>query len=133
MDAEPWCHILVVDGNAQLCEHARAALAASGYTVVCARNARDALRLASVRMPELLLTAVTLADSSGLDLASRLREVSPSMAVVYMSTASDAVQVGGALDARSGSLWKPFVPARLVEAIDALVGPRFGRVAAGGQ
>jgi two-component system cell cycle sensor histidine kinase/response regulator CckA len=84
-DPRPAC-VLVVDDDARLREMAGRVLDVSGYAAVLAGTAFEALDLAR-RRPDInvALIDVQLPDMNGLDLATELRRVAPSVRVVFMS------------------------------------------------
>jgi CheY-like chemotaxis protein len=116
--------VLIVDEDERIHDQAKTVLLALGYEVVCVANVADALRHCARSMPDLLLTAVVLPDSSGLELASQLRKVSANLAVVYMSGASDPIRIGGPLHAASSSVRKPFGADQLAGEVVRLRPPR---------
>jgi DNA-binding response OmpR family regulator len=125
--------VMIVDEDEQIHEQAKAVLLALGYDVDCATNVADALRHAARNMPDLLLTAVVLPDSSGLELASQLRKVSENLAVVYMSGAADPIRIGGPLHAASSSIRKPFGAEQLAGEVVRLMPPRAVKSARNGS
>ena len=86
-------------------------LEASGYTVVEAEDAPDAIRLAE-REPDaidLLLTDVIMPEISGPELANRLRGRMPRLKVLYMSGyPGDFIARHGVSDTETPYLHKPF-------------------------
>jgi CheY-like chemotaxis protein len=118
--------ILLVEDDAALRALALDVLRESGYTVLEARDGREAL-LVLDRHPgpiHLLLTDVVMPRMGGRALAERLAALRPEMAVLYMSGYSEmAVARDGVLDPGTAFLAKPFSPARLAgkvrEVLDA--------------
>ncbi len=78
--------VLVVDDDLRLREMAARLLAHAGYAAVIAGSAAEALAVVPTR-PEInvALIDVVLPDMSGLDLASRLRQLAPGLRVAFMS------------------------------------------------
>lgn len=66
----------------------------SGYTVLEARNAGEALLICeqSQQPIQLMVTDIVLPMMSGLQLAKRLKELHPELAVLYMSGYTDELQ-----------------------------------------
>jgi PAS domain S-box-containing protein len=79
--------ILLVEDAEPLRVLAREFLAGSGYTVLEARNGKEALQIAghTESRIHLLLTDVVMPEIGGRQLAEQLRERDPQMAVLYMS------------------------------------------------
>jgi two-component system cell cycle sensor histidine kinase/response regulator CckA len=112
-------------------ELTRTVLAAKGYTVVEARNAEEAERLAESNGAKihLLLTDVIMPGISGRELAKRILARQPSMRVLYMSGYTyNVIAQGGTLERGVSFLQKPFTPSALVEKVrdvlDAVVPAR---------
>jgi PAS domain S-box-containing protein len=123
--------ILLVEDEPDLRELTRTVLAAKGYTVVEARNAEEAERLAESNGAKihLLLTDVIMPGISGRELAKRILARQPSMRVLYMSGYTyNVIAQGGTLERGVSFLQKPFTPSALVEKVrdvlDAVVPAR---------
>jgi two-component system, cell cycle sensor histidine kinase and response regulator CckA len=85
--------VLIVDGDRHAGGQLAAVLRARGYQVLSVTTADAALRIAGDRGTaiDLLLTDVRMPEMSGPELAGRLLEQRPSMAVMYMSSQSSDV------------------------------------------
>lgn len=109
------------------------ALRTRGYVVLPAENAGQALRLTQQQGDRirLVLTDVVLPGTSGLELAARLRCLTPDLKVIYMSGKTDVVSIGGNLDDVSDFLKRPFSVSDLIGKVSGLLGaPREDRSAA---
>ncbi len=113
-DAEPLRGtetILLVEDEDILRKLIKNALEMNGYTVIEARNSREALMMCE-RYPEaihLMLTDVVMPQMSGRELAQRLAKLRPEIKVIYMSGyAEDVLFRQGVLDASIMFLQKPF-------------------------
>ena len=108
--------ILVVDDDEKVRELIGAVLARTGYRVLEAENAGEALMI-SEQHPEtihLLLTDVVMPRIGGRTLAERLVRARPDIKVVFMSGyADDLVKLQGVLEAGAAFIAKPVVPATL--------------------
>jgi len=100
----------------------------SGYRVLSASRGEDAIHLALKQADEidLLLTDVVMPETSGKEVADRLRELRPGLRVVFMSGYTDeAIVHHGVLDSNVEFIQKPFTPNALVrkvrEVLDAEV------------
>jgi CheY-like chemotaxis protein len=111
----------------------RQSLERFGYHVLEASDGQAALELMQTHGPEvsLVLTDVVMPRMSGVELASRLREVRPGQRVLFMSGyTEDMVARHGLLEAGALLLEKPFTAEALARKVrDAMVGqemPRLG-------
>ncbi len=103
--------ILLAEDEAHLRNLVRQALQNQGYTVLVARDGKEALRLAEryAGPIHLLLTDVVMPGMSGHELADRLAPVRPEIKVVYMSGhTEDAILRHGVSGHRTAFLQKPF-------------------------
>jgi DNA-binding NarL/FixJ family response regulator len=83
---------LLVDDNAALLSSARTLLDQQGVTIVgTASTSAEALGLAAVLRPDVVLVDIGLGDESGFDLARRLAESNgDAVAVIMISTAAES-------------------------------------------
>jgi PAS domain S-box-containing protein len=121
--------ILLVEDQPMLREMIHEGLEAVGCSVISASTGREALALASdAGEIDLLLTDVVMPGMSGRELAERIRENRPDLAVLFMSGySSDVISKEGVLDQGIDLMNKPFTMDSLMERIRALLG-RPGRV-----
>jgi DNA-binding NtrC family response regulator len=85
-----------------------------GHTVICARDASEALEIASVESLDLVLCDLKLPGLSGLELVRQLRELHPDLPCILITGHGGAEQSIEAL--RAGAFWyleKPFEQASL--------------------
>ncbi len=122
--------VLLVEDDEIVRALAREALERAGYTVLEARDGREALAIAERhRGPiHLLLTDVVMPGMSGPEVAGRLTAARAGLKVLFMSGYTDnAIGQRGVLDPGTALLPKPFTPAQLTrklrEVLDA-PGPR---------
>ncbi|MDE3171870.1 MAG: response regulator, partial [Gemmatimonadota bacterium] len=112
--------ILLVEDNAGLHKLVSRLLTSAGYTVLGARDGREALRLLEERMQpiHLLLTDVVMPQMGGRQLVEQLSAVAPDLKVLYMSGYSDDTIVRhGLLDSATPFLNKPFTRAELLQKV----------------
>ncbi len=94
--------LLLVDGDAALCETLAKALGARGFEVRVAHTAKQASRLVDDDPPQYAVIALKLPDASGLKLISALRALGPHMRIVVLTaypsirTAIEAIKLGAA-------------------------------------
>jgi PAS domain S-box-containing protein len=103
--------ILLVEDEQGVRNLAREYLEQTGYVVLEAENARDALEIARKHSGaiDLLLTDVVMAGKSGRQLAAEMQELRPEVKVLYMSGYTDeAIVHHGLLGREMVLLQKPF-------------------------
>jgi two-component system cell cycle sensor histidine kinase/response regulator CckA len=120
--------ILLVEDDDQVRSVARSILSKSGYHIIEARNAGEAV-LQSDQYPRvihLLLSDVVMPQMSGPELAKRLATTRPEMAVLCMSGyTDDSIVRHGVLDAHIAYLQKPITPEALTAKVrEVLESPR---------
>jgi PAS domain S-box-containing protein len=112
--------VLLVEDEDGVRMLARLVLQTNGYTVLEARNGREALALAEgyARPIHLLLSDVVMPQTSGREVADRLQATRPALRVLYISGyADDAIVHHGVLDPGLAFLQKPFTPAALARKV----------------
>ena len=108
--------ILLVEDDDQVRAVALAILRKSGYVVIEARTAGEALMHSEVHpsVIHLLVSDVVMPQVSGPELAKRLAKARPEMKVLYMSGYTDDSMVRhGVVEAQIAYLQKPLTPATL--------------------
>ena len=106
--------VLVVEDEPEIVRFLRASLTSAGYELLIAGNARDALREASTRSPDLMILDLGLPDLDGTDVIRRLREWSR-MPVIVLSARGQERDKVEALDAGADDyLTKPFAVGELL-------------------
>jgi PAS domain S-box-containing protein len=112
--------ILLVEDQEQVRAVAHAILKRSGYRVLVAQHAAEALLLCEVRSEpiHLLLTDVVMPHMSGAELAKRAVAERPELKVLYMSGyTDDSVVRHGILESEMAFLQKPFTPETLTRKV----------------
>ncbi len=84
--------ILIVDDNATNLKLARVLLEDAGYDVVCASDAREALRELEQRIPDLVLVDIALPDIDGLTLTRQLRADPRYASLIIVALSAYAMQ-----------------------------------------
>jgi two-component system KDP operon response regulator KdpE len=116
---EPKTRILVVDDEVEIRRSLRTALAANGFDVVEAGNARDAAIQAASYNPDLLLIDLGLPDRDGLLLIRELRQWCRAPILILSARGREDEKVRG-LDAGADDyLTKPFGVAELLARVRA--------------
>lgn len=98
-----------------------------GYKVLSTAHSIDAIELMKKHQNEVavVVTDLILPEIGGSQLASKLREISPKIRVIFISGYSDeAVQPTGITTAADAFLQKPFTPNHLAETIRTVLQPR---------
>ena len=111
--------VVIVDDHARFRTTARRALERDGWNVVGeAADGASALDAAAALAPDVVVLDVGLPDMSGLEVARRLRDGSPGLAVVVVSTrdSADYRELAVANGAR-GFLAKAELNGRALEAL----------------
>jgi two-component system cell cycle sensor histidine kinase/response regulator CckA len=98
-----------------------------GYEVTEATSGEEALRIAEAggKQFDLLITDAVMGRISGPQLASRLRELQPTLKVLFLSGyPQDAVTRHGVLEPGSAFLQKPFSPVALARSVRDVLGEK---------
>jgi CheY-like chemotaxis protein len=77
--------VLVVDDESVIAETVAAILSRSGYAVMTAYDAPEAMEIALLSPPELLITDVSLPGMSGIELAITVRRIFPDCKILLFS------------------------------------------------
>jgi nitrogen-specific signal transduction histidine kinase len=112
--------ILLVEDQEDVRTLTREALQLAGYTVLEARNGREALQVSAppAAAPDLLLTDVAMPRMGGRALADQLAARYSGLRVLYMSGhTDDAIVHHGVLDPGTDVLPKPFTPETLAKRV----------------
>jgi CheY-like chemotaxis protein len=111
--------VLLVEDQDEVRALARAALEASGYQVLEARNGPEALALAQQHTGplHLVITDVVMPKMSGRQVAEQLAVLCPGIKVLYCSGYTDETVVRHGVPAGTVFLQKPFTPATLARKV----------------
>lgn len=126
--------VLIVEDQRSSAEGLRRLLSCRGHQVRTSLRASDAIEQGAAFRPDLLITDCDLRDSlNGFDVAKRLREAVPSVAVVFV-TGMPRDMVEGSVAKIEGAqlLTKPIDFDRLADVVEAIVPPCFLDEAPGG-
>jgi len=113
--------ILLAEDEESLRKLTRTALEKIGYTILEAKDAFEAVKLASQTnsVIDLLLTDIVMPGRSGPELAGDLAAARPEMKVLFMSGYTDgAIAAHGVLESGISILRKPFTRHQLIQSIE---------------
>jgi CheY-like chemotaxis protein len=114
--------IMLVEDEDVVRELVATILEEEGYVVVSAASPRQALRLLEVVRPDLLLTDVVMPEMNGMELARRVLEQQPGIAVLYTSGyAADVVTDRNVLGPADAFIQKPYPAAALTDMVRRLL------------
>jgi two-component system, cell cycle sensor histidine kinase and response regulator CckA len=112
--------ILLAEDEPQVRKLAREMLEMSGYKVIEAETAGDALIIAEKQGDNisLLLTDVVMPIMSGKELADRVQKAKPKIKVLYMSGyTANVIAQEGILDGSTNFMQKPFTLSRIAKKV----------------
>ncbi|MFN2563687.1 MAG: PAS domain S-box protein [Gemmatimonadaceae bacterium] len=112
--------ILLVDDEDAVRSSARRALERAGYDVISATDGSDALRLFTEHDGgiHMVITDVVMPGLSGRELIGRLKIMSPSLPVLFVSGyTEEGVRRQGVLEPGAAYLEKPFTPEKLLRKV----------------
>jgi PAS domain S-box-containing protein len=120
--------VLLVEDDAAIRALLRTTLASAGYTVLEAGDGEEALAVAAAHggALDLLVTDVVMPRMRGVELARRLGEAHPRMAVLYMSGYAETFHQSGPEEPGGTFMQKPFSPDVLLERMRELLDARPG-------
>jgi DNA-binding response OmpR family regulator len=119
--------VLLVEDEEFLRDLAGDVLECAGHRVLKARDAEAAIASFQrySKIVDLLLTDVVLPGKSGRELAKQMRELRPSLKVMFVSGYAENIAVRSRIGAPDTSyLQKPFSADSLLERVDQLLGAR---------
>ena len=119
-------HVLLVEDDDHFASMIQRALATFGYTVVRARNGREALDIYDPRIVNLVLTDVLMPSMEGIELIMALRKINPKVKIIAMSGGGrNRPEAYLAITERMGvvkTLAKPFPLDELQRAVQECIG-----------
>lgn len=113
--------ILLVDDDPQLIRLVRANLETMGYRVLVAMDARSALQLLDMEMPELIVLDIMLPETDGFELCQRIREFSGVPIIMLTAKVEDVDKVKGLKLGADDYVTKPFNAQELLARIEAVL------------
>jgi CheY-like chemotaxis protein len=123
-------HIFVVDDEKAIAETLAIILRQSGFVATSFTNPLDALEMAPIRSPGLLLSDVVMPPFSGVDLAIQIKEKCPNCKILLFSGQAEIIDLLTAARKQGHDfplVAKPIHPADLILRIRELICTRFPR------
>jgi signal transduction histidine kinase len=117
--------VLVVEDEPAVREITARILRRGGYSVLAAASGPEALSLITGREFDVLLTDLVMPEITGMELAQRVQQAHPGVAVLFMSGYSqDVLGPRGALEEGVPLIQKPFAATELLKAVRAVIAAR---------
>jgi len=91
-------NVLVVDDDPAIAELVETALAEEGYRTAAASNVADAVSTLQGGTFNLAVLDVYLPDGTGLELAAKLKGISPKLPVIIITGTPDSENIGKSVD-----------------------------------
>ncbi len=116
--------ILVADDETHILNVVSLKLRNAGFKVICARDGQEALDLARLQVPDLLITDYHMPYLSGLELCQKLREDPRLAGIPAIMLSARGYHLDPADTERSGidrMLSKPFSPRELLASVDEIL------------
>ena len=113
--------ILIVDDNVSLTKTMSLILKRKGYTVVIARDGRDAIEKSKDRFFDITFMDIRMPVMNGVDVYKKIREVRPETVVVMMTAYAVEDMIQEALQAGAyGVIYKPLDMEETLKLIDEI-------------
>ncbi|MBX7256216.1 MAG: PAS domain S-box protein [Candidatus Hydrogenedentes bacterium] len=115
--------ILLVEDTEQTLFIIQTILRSYGYTVIGRTNGEDAIKVANEygRALSLLIIDVVMPSMNGMEVAKRVRALTPETRVLFISGYTDKAPIPVSNDNKTAFLPKPFTPSTLVRHVRALL------------
>jgi two-component system KDP operon response regulator KdpE len=113
--------ILLVDDDPQLIRLVRANLESVGYKVLPALDARSALKLIDMEMPDMIILDIMLPETDGYELCQRIREFASIPIIMLTAKVEDIDKVKGLKLGADDYVTKPFNVQELLARIEAVL------------
>lgn len=116
-------NVLVVDDAAFMCLTIRQILEKEGHSVVAeASNGIEAVEKFVETRPDVVILDITMPEMNGIEALKRIKIIEPAAKVVICSALGQKEMIAKAIELGAQQfIVKPFVPERLVEAVERLL------------
>ena len=116
--------VLAVDGDPRMLQSVRSTLLEAGYTPIVTRDPDEAVQLAKIEKPDLVLLDFTMPGADGVELMKRVVEVAD-VPVIFLPDHDGDTLIAQAFEAGAEDyIVKPFSPNELAARIKALLHKR---------
>ena len=119
--------ILIVEDEASIQRVLRTYLESAGYQVIGSDNGPEALQMAEVHRPDLIVLDLNLPGMDGMEVAARLRERSDVYILMLTARIEEMDRVAGLQLGADDYVTKPFSPRELVARVEAILRRRRGQ------
>ncbi len=113
--------VLVVDDDPQLLRLVRANLESVGYRVLVAMDARSALDLVDVEIPDMIILDIMMPEIDGYEVCRLIREFSETPIIMLTAKVEDVDKVKGLKLGADDYLTKPFSAQELLARVEAVL------------
>lgn len=113
--------ILTVDDSKTIREMVDYTLTKAGYQVFTAQDGVEALKVADLNNPELIITDLNMPNMDGITLITKLREVAKfkTIPILMLTTEyTDDMKIKGKTAGATGWIVKPFDPEKLLQVVN---------------
>ena len=120
----PTKKVLVVDDEVHILHVVSLKLRNAGYQVITAQDGREALELAQVECPDLIITDYQMPYLSGLELCQRLQHIPSTRRIPALMLTARGFTLDPLAMAAAGismCLHKPFSPREVLAAVDDML------------
>jgi CheY-like chemotaxis protein len=113
-------NVLLVEDDPEAASVLEMILRRAGHTVRVAAGGNEAVILAALEAPELILMDMKLPDLSGFEAAKRIKTLLPDVKVIGISGAPIPSEAEGSILALDARLQKPITPVELLATVRRL-------------
>jgi len=116
--------ILLIDTDEELLSIVESALKSEGFSVFSSKNSREAIRMASEELPQLVLVDLLMPELDGIDICIELRhktELANTLIVFHTERSEDYSQIAAFNAGADDYIIKPVKPRVLVSRLKALL------------
>jgi CheY-like chemotaxis protein len=118
--------ILIIDDDETIRTLFKRFLSGKGYSVTCAANGREGLRLLAAELPDLVITDIMMPEADGLEVVMAVREKHAQVPVIAISGGMHAVPMDFLPMAKKFGankvLYKPVELEELLDAVEMQLG-----------
>ena len=127
--------VLVIDDEDSVRAMVEAALSHAGYTVLCAENGTEGLKVLDSQQLDLVITDILMPEKEGVETIVEIRQKTPDLRIIAMSGGGrvhnmEPLKIAGGIGA-DVLLPKPFDLAKLLGVVESVLLDRPDRAAPG--